>query len=366
MLAQEVGQADSVVILEVHFDLDSYRVSKAERQKVDSLLGYFPIQIIEKIDIYGHTDSLAGIDYNKDLSKRRVQSILEFLVLKGLDPRVVKTDHFGEEKPKYDNSPDERFKNRRCELFFYVNTSLLPPPEKRLIDFEFKKGEKVRIPNLQFVANQPIPVWESLEVLKELVEVMYAYPDLVIELQGHVCCNNDMELSVARAQVVHDFLLANGIQKSRVSYKGFSNTKPLFKERTEREELLNRRVEVFIKQNNEQRIKPQFNANIDLRAPVFGVKFFNKNRKLWPSGDFNLELIAEMLRTSEGVHYEFLVFNNINDDRVTSARVQGIQRTLQDKGVSSKTFDVRKVNDFTGIPTTEDENYILVQISEAK
>ena len=163
---------DSIVLLEVQFDLDSFTLSKKQKEKVDSLLNVFPMMMHKQIEIFGHTDSLAGVDYNRQLSKRRVQSILVYLVYKGLDPLKVKADYYGEERPKYDNAPDTRAMNRRCEVYFTVEKSMLPVPDIELVNLEYKKGNRIRIPNLNFVGNQAIPVGESFHSLEQLVLVM--------------------------------------------------------------------------------------------------------------------------------------------------------------------------------------------------
>ncbi|MDZ7846596.1 MAG: OmpA family protein [Owenweeksia sp.] len=205
-LMAQAEQADSVVSIEVNFDLDSFTLDARQKDKVDSLLLMMPFTVMERVEIYGHTDSLASVEYNRSLSKRRVQSILAYLVYMGLDATKVKADYYGEERPKYENTADERFRNRRCELYFVVDPGRLPPPEQKLTDLPFNKGDKIRIPNLNFVGNQPIPVGESFEALAGLLRVMQKYPDLKIELHGHVCCGNDHQLSVERAKMVYGFL----------------------------------------------------------------------------------------------------------------------------------------------------------------
>ena len=356
---------DSLISLEVHFDLDSFTLTPREKEKVDSLLLLVPFTVVQKVEIYGHTDSLASLEYNRSLSKRRVQSILAYLVLQGLDPLKVDADYYGEEKPKYSNAPDQRFLNRRCELFFRIDPSLIPPPEQKLTDLPFSKGDKVRIPNLNFVGNQPIPMPESFGSLEDLLRVMQKYPDLRIELHGHVCCGNDHELSVERAKMVYAFLIGNGIAASRMSYEGFSNTQPLFPERTEKEKALNRRVEIYVTSNSEKTLPISGNnPEIDLRAPVLGVKFFPQKSRLYPSGDFMLVLITDMMRESEGLFYEFVLFDNINNSRLTNSRVASLNRTIAAKKVDKNIFKVRSSPKTKGMPDSENLNFLMIQITQ--
>lgn len=360
-----IAQKDSAVSLEVNFTLDSYSLNPAEKARIDSLLTLAPAIILKTVQIYGHTDSLASADYNRKLSKRRVQSVLQYLVLKGLDPLKVKTDFYGEERPKYDNGPEERPKNRRVELQLVIDASLLPPPEQKLTDLEFRKGDKIRIPNLNFVGNQPIPVWESFPAMEQLLEVMYTYPELEIELHGHVCCGDDYELSLQRALMVYNFLKVNGVSKSRMSYKGFSNSKPLFPEKTDREKALNRRVEVLVLRNSGRKVKVEDMAvTMDVEAKVLNLKFFPQKGRLYPSGDFMLGLITNMMQQSQGLFYEFVIFDNINNNRLTQNRAKTLERTIADKNVKRSIFKVRSLSAPNGMPPSENENYVFLKISQ--
>jgi outer membrane protein OmpA-like peptidoglycan-associated protein len=56
------------------------------------------------------------------------------------------------------------------------------------------------------------------------------------------------ELSTQRAKAIYNFLVVNGISKSRLSYKGFGSTQPIFPlpEKDETQRAANRRVEILI------------------------------------------------------------------------------------------------------------------------
>lgn len=358
------AQSDSIFQFEVYFDLDQSRLTNAQKIKVDSILQQAPVSIISQIKIYGHTDSLAGVEYNRDLSKRRVLSILKYFVGKGLDPLKAKTDFYGEERPKYDNGPDERFKNRRCEVELYIDATLLPQPEQKLSDLEVKKGDKLRIPNLNFIGNQPIPVFESIPALEDLVLLMQRNPDLIVEIQGHVCCANDQELSDERAFTVYQFLLANGIAKDRMRHRGFSNNKPLFKEVDENSKALNRRVDLEVIFNSEIRKEIPEGAKpiVDLRAPVLNIKYFEESARLMPSGDFMLTLVTDAIKQSEGVRYTFFVYDTIKNPNLTKQRSDALEKIIRRKGVDVNKVKVIQQEGRKDARYTESNNYIEVQI----
>jgi outer membrane protein OmpA-like peptidoglycan-associated protein len=79
-----------------------------------------------------------------------------------------------------------------------------------------------------------------------LLKLMKDNPALEIEIEGHVCCANDMRLSVDRALTVLEYLVRNGIQEKRLKYKGHSNYNPITEENNEEERIMNRRVEVMV------------------------------------------------------------------------------------------------------------------------
>lgn len=354
---------DSLVYSEVQFELDAHRLSPEARLKVDSLVAQWPFSVVRKVQIEGHTDSLASDEYNLRLSRRRVISLLEYLVSKGLDPRKVATGFYGEQRPRY-LSDTSWAKNRRVEILLYVDRNLLPVPEKRLTDYELKKGQKLRIPRLQFVGNQPVPTWQSMPALRDLLEVMKAQPDLKIEIQGHVCCSDNQELSVERARMVYYFLRDQGIEEERLSYEGFSNSVPLYKEVDERTKALNRRVEIKVLDNSSERkdVSSFSIKHSSIRAPVLDVVFIENSANLAPAGDFMLTLVGEMLRDSEGYNYEFEIFDNIENASLTQRRATTLNRTLRRKGVPSQKYKVLRRSAPGWMPTNSNSNTVLLKI----
>ncbi len=65
----------------------------------------------------GYTDSIGNDDYNLDLSQRRVKSVINYLVSKGIDSSRMIGKGMGEANPVADNSTKEgRAQNRRIEF----------------------------------------------------------------------------------------------------------------------------------------------------------------------------------------------------------------------------------------------------------
>jgi OOP family OmpA-OmpF porin len=71
----------------------------------------------DKIKITGHTDNVGSADYNMKLSVRRAETVRDYLVTLGVDPKLLEISGEGETNPIADNSTAEgRAKNRRVEV----------------------------------------------------------------------------------------------------------------------------------------------------------------------------------------------------------------------------------------------------------
>ncbi len=72
---------------------------------------------VTKIEIEGHTDSIASHAHNMKLSQERVASVKVYLVSKGIDAHRLTTRGYGETKPIASNkTEDGRAQNRRVEF----------------------------------------------------------------------------------------------------------------------------------------------------------------------------------------------------------------------------------------------------------
>ena len=90
----------------------------------------------------------------------------------------------------------------------------------------------------------------SYKVLDELFRFMVKNKTVKIEIGGHTngvpseeYCN---KLSKDRAKEVADYLVEKGINKSRITYKGYGKSKPLASDKTLQGRNKNQRVEIKI------------------------------------------------------------------------------------------------------------------------
>ncbi len=145
------------------------------------------------------------------------------------------------------------------EGYFYpeksVNTKELKSSSKQLslVLPKLKKSALSRIRSINFVGGQARVLPSSISSLKRLYKLMLKNPTLKIRIDGHINGYNEDQsmaylLSIDRAKTVLHYLSSNGINKNRITIKGFGESKMLFPSlsRTEEEAEMNRRVEVLV------------------------------------------------------------------------------------------------------------------------
>lgn len=251
----------------IYFPFDSYQLTAEARQDLQEFLVRFQNQP-GKLTVYGHCDAKGSHEYNDRLSEKRTAVTRQWLVENGVPGKYISlVKGFGKRNPLNNNSTDhERSLNRRVEIIMDISpANPSPAPVDTIKTFSqksietSKEGEKLVLPNINFQGGLHRFMPSSLPSLKELLTVMQSHPTLVIEIQGHICCraNSDVDgmdmetrewnLSSARAMAVYDYLAENGIQKSRMSFKGLAGRFPLvFPETSEEDRNKNRRVEILI------------------------------------------------------------------------------------------------------------------------
>ena len=91
--------------------------------------------------------------------------------------------------------------------------------------------------------------------LAKVAEVFNKYPETIILVEGHTDNTGTVEyntkLSEERATVVSNYLMTQGVAKSRFDIKWYGETQPKYPNDTDANRKLNRRVEVGVMANSE-------------------------------------------------------------------------------------------------------------------
>jgi outer membrane protein OmpA-like peptidoglycan-associated protein len=111
-------KSDSIIVLnDVLFETNSYKLSKELLPKLDSIATYLKKQPQAEVNISGHTDNVGNEGYNLNLSSQRAEAVAEYFLDKGIAPEQVAFAGFGSAQPIATNdTPEGRRKNRRVEI----------------------------------------------------------------------------------------------------------------------------------------------------------------------------------------------------------------------------------------------------------
>ena len=270
-----------------YFDSNKFELKNNEIQKVNEWITLH--KDVKIVAINGYTDEDGSIGFNDTLAQKRVDFIYKLVKDKIKIREDFKTRSFG----KLHQQSNNKAENRRVTIYFIEAKDLAredeilgikkeeivpkPKPKKQFpeaiviqnpngtestfeLNVEFmqqidaaKPGDKLKLENLNFQLNTFAIVNESRGKLYELLIVMQQNPELSIDIQGHLCCmpTDRTNLSTQRAKAISQFLRMNGIENTRVTYKGFGSSQPIYPlpEKNEEERAANRRVEIEIVKN---------------------------------------------------------------------------------------------------------------------
>ncbi len=113
-----------------------------------------------------------------------------------------------------------------------------------------KAGAHMTLRNVFFKFDSYELTEESRHELDRLVQFLKENPTVRIEIAGHTddvgSAEYNLRLSQKRAESVYHYLVSQGIDPSRMTYKGYGYTRPLVKDTTEEARALNRRTEIII------------------------------------------------------------------------------------------------------------------------
>lgn len=229
-LAQNSLRKDSIAA--------SFAYNQSEILNAESFL-----QQLDKMDpssltfvkVIGYTDSTGSLKRNKTLAAERIRSVEVVLKSSGLSRVKVETVNANELSGSR-AVPDEM--NRRVDLLIYGKNTVTSSK----LNFELNKPLNL---NINFVGGKADFLSTSHSNLEKLKNLMLEDSTLQLKLHGHVCCDNDMPLSIKRAEAVMQYLVQNKINPNRMTAEGFSNFKLLAPDNSEANMSLNRRVEAI-------------------------------------------------------------------------------------------------------------------------
>ena len=139
----------------IFYDLDKSTLRPESQVALDSLVQQLLDNERIVIKINSHTDSRGDDKYNLDLSQRRSQSVVDYIITKGVDPDRLVAQGYGETRPIISDqqinklkTPEEQelahAKNRRTE-FEVLRSDFIPKTKYNKLGSEDNDGKATKV-----------------------------------------------------------------------------------------------------------------------------------------------------------------------------------------------------------------------------
>ena len=238
------GHYKYCVTMHIEFDIDRALIRPEYRDEVAKVGDFMKKYPTTTAVIEGHSDNVGTYNHNLELSQRRAESVVTYLVENfGIDRSRLVAKGYGFSRPVADNATDEgRQKNRRIEAIIdcAFDVQQIQPPERLcmslVVDFDSGKAD---------IKHEYRP-----EIAK-VADYLKQYPTTTAVIEGHTdnlgAAENNMKLSQQRAENVVNYLAENfGIDRSRLSAKGYGSTRRISYNNTAEGRQKNRRINAVI------------------------------------------------------------------------------------------------------------------------
>jgi outer membrane protein OmpA-like peptidoglycan-associated protein len=278
--------------LDVYFPINNIRLDAPAMVRLDSLTNTIGNR---NLLIYGYADYLGNEPANEVLANGRAENVRKYLMDKKIsDKQILICAGIGEVNRTNRNGKEGYPKDRRVSIFIKRDRKIAPTitsihpvsgmqkltPAKSSLPVipktlptkisvpsrfdeltELKPNQVLRIENIHFQPGRHFVTKESEPILNELFETLKNNENLVIRIEGHVCCMQGdgdaldqdtqlFELSQNRAKYICLYLITKGIKKERLSFAGFGKSHPIVAvELSEDDAKQNRRVEIRVLRN---------------------------------------------------------------------------------------------------------------------
>ena len=108
---------EAVVLKGVNFANNSAQLTPGSSKTLDEAAAALIRPSEVRAEVAGHTDNRGPAQHNRTLSQRRAETVMRYLVSKGVEPARLTARGYGPDAPIADNgSESARAANRRVEL----------------------------------------------------------------------------------------------------------------------------------------------------------------------------------------------------------------------------------------------------------
>ncbi|PKP27082.1 MAG: cell envelope biogenesis protein OmpA [Bacteroidetes bacterium HGW-Bacteroidetes-2] len=121
---EELIVEDKVVLNPILFDYDKHNIKPIAALELDKLVQLMKKSPTMVIKVQSHTDTQGTDTYNKQLSNRRAQATVQYVISKGIDGNRISGEGFGESNPAVncgDNCTEVQHQQNRRSEFIIIN-----------------------------------------------------------------------------------------------------------------------------------------------------------------------------------------------------------------------------------------------------
>jgi OOP family OmpA-OmpF porin len=233
------------VSLNIEYDINNADIRLQYHDEVAKVGDFMKKYPSTSAVIEGYADEVGNADYNLRLSQRRAENVVKYLEEKfGIAPSRLSAKGYGKAKPVADNSSDAgRQKNRRIDA---------------IIDCAFDLKDLAMLPErlcmtlkLEFATDSTEIHHSDYAEVNKVGEYLKKYPTTTAVIEGHTDNTGgpeqNLKLSQRRADNVVNYLVEkSGIDRSRLSAKGYGSTRSIAYNNTSEGRQKNRRVNAII------------------------------------------------------------------------------------------------------------------------
>ena len=169
---------------------------------------------------------------------------------KGTPPTQIKWDGLGENGELVESAAD-----------YYIQLQTVDNADNRATTEKVKlpidvlvivteRGLKIRISNIEFKFDSSELTGRAFPILNRVIEILEKYSSYNVLIEGHTDDIGEekynLKLSERRAKAVMEYLVDNGIDEDRLSFRGMGETSPFLPNTSTENRRRNRRVEFLL------------------------------------------------------------------------------------------------------------------------
>ena len=233
------------ISLNIEYDIDKADIRPQYNDEVAKVGDFMKKYPTTTAVIEGYTDEVGSDEHNMQLSQRRAESVVKSLEEHfGIDPSRLSAKGYGKTRPTADNATDAgKQKNRRIDAIIDCVLDvkeLAAPPDRLCLTLK-----------VEFATDSAEITPRYYDEVNKVGEYMKKYPTTSAVIEGHTdnvgAPEHNMKLSQHRAESVVNYLVGNfGIERTRLSAKGYGASRRIAYNNTAEGRQKNRRINAII------------------------------------------------------------------------------------------------------------------------